>query len=83
MNESVTEKFIMRFTGRPSEAFVGGVNDTFDYIETNMLRVGMIGLLPILRDRRERCVDNLNGKQGNQDYYLGCLAVLDHCLKEH
>ena len=83
MNESVTEKFLMRFKDKPSPHFITGVQETFDYIETNMLRVGMIGLLPILRDRRERCVDNLNGKQGNQDYYLGCLAVLDHCLKEH
>lgn len=83
MNFRMTAEFIKRFKDKPSEAFVSGVSDTFDYIETNMLRVGMIGLVPILRDRRERCIDNLNGKQGNQDYHLGCLAVLDHCLKEH
>ena len=83
MNFRMTAEFIKRFQDKPSEAFVSGVRDTFDYIETNMLRVGMAGLLPILRDRRERCIDNLNGKQGNQDYHLGCLAVLDHCLKEH
>lgn len=83
MTFRMTAEFIKRFQDKPNKVFVSGVRDTFDYIETNMLRVGMIGLLPILRDRRERCIDNLNGKQGNQDYHLGCLAVLDFCLKEH
>ena len=82
MNFRMTAEFVKRFKDKPSKAFVSGVSDTFDYIETNMLRVGMIRLLPILQDRRERCIDNLNGKQGNQDYHLGCLAVLDFCLKE-
>ena len=83
MNESVTEKFIMQFTDRPSEAFVGGVNDTFDYIETNILRVGVVRLLPMLRQRRNWCLEHMYSKQFNQEYLLGCLAVLDHCLKEH
>ena len=73
MSFRMTAEFIKRFQDKPNKVFVSGVNDTFDYIETNMLRVGMIGLLPI---------DNLNGKQGNQDYHLGCLSVLDFCLKE-
>ena len=81
MNFRMTTEFIKRFEEKPNKAFVSGVNDTFDYIEINMLRVGMVGLLPILWDRRERCIDNLNGKQGDIDYHLGCLAVLDFCLK--
>ena len=83
MNESVTEKFIMRFTDRPSEAFIGGVEETFNSIETNMLRVGVVRLLPMLRQRRNWCLEHMYSKQFNQEYLLGCLAVLDHCLKEH
>lgn len=83
MNESVTEKFIMRFKERPCEAFISGVKETFDSIETNMLRGGVVRLLPMLRQRRNWVLEHMYSKQFNQDYLLGCLAVLDHCLKEH
>lgn len=83
MNESVTERFIMRFKERPCEAFVSGVKATFDNIETYMLRVGMVQTLPMLRQRRNWVLEHMYSKQFNQDYLLGCLAVLDHCLKEY
>lgn len=83
MNESITERFIMRFKDKPSPHFITGVQETFDSIETNMLRVGVIQLLPMLRQRRNWCLEHMYSKQFNQDYLLGCIAVLDHCLKEH
>ena len=83
MNFRMTAAFIKRFRDKPSKAFVSGVNDTFDYIETNILRVGVVRLLPMLRQRRNWCLEHMYSKQFNQEYLLGCLAVLDHCLKEH
>ena len=83
MNCRMTAAFIQKFKDKPDKNFVSGVNDAFDYIEANMLRMGFVALVPVLKDRRERCIDNINHKQGNADYHLGFLAVLDHCLKEH
>ena len=83
MNYRMTAEFIKKFKDKPYKDFVSGVSDAFDYIEANMLRIGFVALVPVLKDRRDRCVDNINNKQGNADYHLGFLAVLDHCLKEH
>lgn len=82
MTFRMTAEFIKRFQDKPNMVFVSGVYDAFDYIEANMLRMGFVALVPVLKDRRERCIDNINHKQGNADYHLGFLAVLDYCLKE-
>ena len=85
--EVMTHMFIVKhFHSKPCKEFVSGVQDSFGFIECNLLRSGIIMMIPLIRNKRDECIEDMNrnqGKQDYQDYLLGFIAVLDHCLKEH
>ena len=85
--EVMTHMFIVkRFHSKPCKEFVAGAQDAFGFIECNLLRSGIIMMIPLIRKKRDECIEDMNrnqGKQDYQDYLLGFIAVLDHCLKEH
>ena len=85
--EAMSEMFIVKnFHSKPCKEFVAGVQDGFGFVECNLLRSGIIMIIPLVRKKRDECMEDMirnAGKEDYQDYLLGFMAVLDHCLKEH